>query len=389
EFDHKFGDLLVETGYEKDHNWAIGGVGSSSEEAPTPMPAWTRPACWCGARLEPFGGGFGRCVECRTVAALDWTLGDSVAEGRPLQAIKDPGLLEQFTRRDLVGYESETTIELLRTVVEHVPPDARVLEVKVQAGVLAELLSQIGYQAEALEMDIRLTELDRQTYEVPIVGGPVERVTEDLGRFDAVVLPRLMGQVPNPVAVLRAARELLTADGIVILTDRAVIDSNVSYEALTASGAAVLDQFEPSRQRTFLYTEMSLEAMVRAAGFEASEIRKIRRLNPPAFEGNPTPLLLVAGHNWRQLDAGSPDVDTVGPTASRRLASLVLGLRQDLLQLYDLREADRERASEQLTRLLRFRSDTDSGGRNDVSSGGGLSSRTSVFLNRMRRGAGG
>ena len=155
EFDERFGDLLITTGYESDHNWAAAHIPvavSLSGSRQTSGPAgWRREMCWCGGPLEPFGGGYARCVRCRSVVALGWTSGDAVASGQSFPEVTDPAVLEQFIRRDLVGNEGESTIELFRTVVGAVAPGARVLEIKTQSGVLAELLTKVGYDATALK----------------------------------------------------------------------------------------------------------------------------------------------------------------------------------------------------------------------------------------------
>lgn len=94
----------------------------------------------------------------------------------------------------------------------------RLLEIGPAYGLFAYLAKQAGFDVTAIEMDSRCSAFLRETVGINVVESPdtVPRLQE-LPPFDVIVMWQVIEHLPDPWAVLAAAAQRLTPNGVLIL----------------------------------------------------------------------------------------------------------------------------------------------------------------------------
>ncbi|HSV15737.1 MAG TPA: class I SAM-dependent methyltransferase [Tepidisphaeraceae bacterium] len=183
--------------------------------------------CWCGnERLIEWGEGYHRCDACQTLVAA---ITDRQADPRVIDDRADlygrdywfdhqtrelncPDIITR-SRTDL----SDRCIHWLRTLLQFKLPPARVLEIGCAHGGFVAMLHQSGFDATGLELSPSIVEYARQTFDVPVLSGPIEDQTIAAGTLDAVILMDVMEHLPQPQATLRRCLDLLKSDGVLLI----------------------------------------------------------------------------------------------------------------------------------------------------------------------------
>lgn len=118
----------------------------------------------------------------------------------------------------------ETRQEHLRRGREYLPyltrhiRAGRLLDVGCSAGSFLTIAEEAGWQVAGLEFSRDTAELGRKLYGVPIEVGDLLSHPFSPGAFDAVTLWDVVEHLPDPLAALRSARELLTPGGYIALS---------------------------------------------------------------------------------------------------------------------------------------------------------------------------
>ncbi len=220
--------------------------------------------CWCGAEdLEPLGSDYLRCRDCGTVvyrfpvdAGGDDSgfYGDRYWRRHVPEVLGLPGL-EERARSDL----PERAVFQLVKILEYAAPGGRVLELGCGAGSLAYLLCQAGFDAEGLELGPAAVELARGHFGLEVHHGPLES-QDDPGPWDAIVAVDVLEHLPDPLATMTLCARRLAAGGRLFLQTPCYRQEGAEWQMLLP------------REHLHLFTEASVERLLRAAGFTAIEV---------------------------------------------------------------------------------------------------------------------
>ena len=222
--------------------------------------------CWCGEEtFEPLGLSYLRCAGCGTVidpepvdpeerVASDGFYGDHYWRRHVPQVLGLPGL-EERARSDL----PERAIFHLVKILERLAPGKRVLELGCGAGSLTYLLGQAGFDARGLELGTAAIEVARARFGITVDRGPLEE-QDGLGRFDAIVAVDVLEHLPRPLATMALCRRRLGPGGLLFLQTPCYRGEGPEWPMLLPN------------EHLYLFTETSVERMLRQAGFDAVEV---------------------------------------------------------------------------------------------------------------------
>jgi 2-polyprenyl-3-methyl-5-hydroxy-6-metoxy-1,4-benzoquinol methylase len=112
---------------------------------------------------------------------------------------------------------SERCVHWLRSLLEFKLPPAKALEVGCAHGGFVAMLRQAGFGATGLELSPSIVRFARQTFDVPVLTGPVEDQAITPASLDAVVLMDVMEHLPDPLQTLRHCLDLLKPDGVLFI----------------------------------------------------------------------------------------------------------------------------------------------------------------------------
>lgn len=178
-----------------------------------------------------------------------------------------------------------------------VPPTAsRILDVGCGAGMLGRLLKQRQDCAvTGIELNTEQAEKARQALDQVYCGDAGEIIPLLTGCFDCIILADVLEHLRDPWRVLAVIKELLTPDGLLILSIpnighwsvvRDLIEGHWSY-----NGSGLLD-----RDHLRFFTRASLEAALREAGFTPA-------LSGAHRVGEPVPGSVLEGVSQAGMDA--------------------------------------------------------------------------------------
>jgi 2-polyprenyl-3-methyl-5-hydroxy-6-metoxy-1,4-benzoquinol methylase len=193
----------------------------------TDRPVLVRRKCWCGDdQLEPFSVDYKQCVACGTLVSQ---VGLSAAE---LEVRDDTSAfygkeywLSHMT--DNLGFADirgrarqdipERCLHWLRTLLTYKLPPARVLEIGCGHGGFVALMRWAGFDVTGLELSPWVADFARQTFDIPMLVGPIEEQDLPAQSLDAIVLNDVVEHLPDPVQTMRRCVELLRWNGILII----------------------------------------------------------------------------------------------------------------------------------------------------------------------------
>ena len=101
--------------------------------------------------------------------------------------------------------------------IERLVPKGRMLDVGCGRGILPALLRERGWEAHGLEFSETAARHARDELGIPVFVGDFLRSPYADGFFDTVVLWHVLEHVPDPVATIRRARQILRPGGLLIV----------------------------------------------------------------------------------------------------------------------------------------------------------------------------
>ncbi len=226
-------------------------------------------------QLEPLSSDYAICDGCGTVVyrhsidpeeytAADGTgfYGDRYWRRHVPRVLGLPGL-EERARSDL----AERAVSHLVKILGHLAPGdrparrrrKRVLELGCGAGSLIYLLRQAGLDAVGLELGPAAVELARDRFGVEVHRGPLEALEDD-GPYDAIVAIDVLEHRPDPAATMALCGRRLAAAGLLFLQTPCYRQQGPEWHMLLA------------KEHLHLFTEASVERLLREAGFAAVEV---------------------------------------------------------------------------------------------------------------------
>lgn len=163
-----------------------------------------------------------------------------------------------------------------------------VLDVGSAAGLLELAMDRSRWSVVGIDRSPFIAEFGRQELKTHVLTGLFEEVDFPAGSFDVIVLKYTLEQVDAPLEVLRKARELLKADGWLVLADVINIDS---FCARHFRGGYRL--IHPTHFTYF--SPATIRNMLMAAGFDVVQIEY------PYFRTPYFTIASVATLGWRAL----------------------------------------------------------------------------------------
>ena len=123
------------------------------------------------------------------------------------------------------AYRARQQREVVRWLAALKPSRGRLLDVGCGAGELLAALRGDGWRAEGGEPSPRSAALARDERGLAVQTATFAAAELPPGGFDAVVFASVLEHLPDPVAALRRARELLTPSGLVAVLFLPLLDS--------------------------------------------------------------------------------------------------------------------------------------------------------------------
>lgn len=232
--------------------------------------------CWCGNRdLEAFSPEYAKCSVCETLVSLrqpDRSIVHITDEEHDLYGQNywfahqehDLGFstIKDRARTDL----PERGLFWLRTLLKYKLPPAQALELGSAHGGFVALLRWAGFEARGLELSPWVVDFAQQTFDVPMLLGPVEEQAIAPGSLDIVVLMDVLEHLPDPMSTLQHCLSLLTSDGF-LLIQTPQFPSELSYEAMRAEQSSFLQMLQ-SKEHLYLFSKQAVRELFRRLGAE-------------------------------------------------------------------------------------------------------------------------
>ena len=307
--------------------------------------------CWCGNRvLETFSTAYRYCALCGTLISQQWPehdvthvaddthdfYGKSYWFAHQESDLGFPNIADR-ARTDL----PERCLHWLRTLLKYKLPPARVLELGSAHGGFVALLHWAGFEATGLEMSPWVVNFARQTFEIPMLQGPIEEQQMAPGTLDAIALMDVLEHLPDPVDTMHHCLRLLKPDGL-LLIQTPCLPAGQTYAEMTAQGHNFLEQLK-AKEHLYLFSQRSIREF-------------FCRLEAPYLEFEPAifahyDMFLVVSRSPLVMHAPEALRRALSATARGRVVQALLDsndqhrdLQQrydDLQQRYTASEADR------------------------------------------------
>ena len=101
-------------------------------------------------------------------------------------------------------------------LLKKIPASARILEVGCGSGQLAILLKKKGYHIEITDISQDILDDISGRYNIPSYCGTLDNISFHQN-YDGIIFNNVLEHVPDPVATLQSARELLTENGLIFI----------------------------------------------------------------------------------------------------------------------------------------------------------------------------
>lgn len=232
-----------------------------------------RAACWCGGTLAPIARPARHRASYRVCTACGCYV--NVRPPRPSELSKLYAFdlywhgvqtrmgfptIEQRTDNDLADGRVQYWLDV---VTRYAPPAGDVVEIGCAHGVLLAALKARGYRCTGVEPDAKTADWTSQRTGVPVrVGlfpGPA------LDPCDAFLAFDVLEHSPEPLAFLRAARELLRPGGV------AIIQTPIERRDRADPFADRPDFFD-DLQHLYLFSEASFRRLAQEAGLRLVQL---------------------------------------------------------------------------------------------------------------------
>jgi 2-polyprenyl-3-methyl-5-hydroxy-6-metoxy-1,4-benzoquinol methylase len=159
---------------------------------------------------------------------------------------------------------SERCVHWLRTLLQFKLPPAKVLEIGCAHGGFVAMLRQTGFDASGLELSPSIVQFAKQSFDVPVLTGPIEDQSITAGSLDAIVLMDVMEHLPQPTQTLRRCLDLLKPDGVMLVQTPAYPERE-SVATLRNTGHKFPMMLDPN-EHLFLFSPTSVRKLFNQLG---------------------------------------------------------------------------------------------------------------------------
>lgn len=232
--------------------------------------------CWCGNKaLQPFSGEYLQCACCNSLA-LKRQPGSDVTHVTDEEGElygKDYYLLhlpEKYGYPDLATRARtdlpERCLYWTRALLKYKLPPAKVLELGSAHGGFVAMLRWAGFDATGLELSPWIIDFAKQTFNVPMLKGPVEEQPIEPASLDVIALMDVIEHLVDPVATIRHCLRLLKPGGVILMQTPCVPEDK-SYEDLLAEDDPFLHQLK-EEEHLYLFSKASIMDFFKRLGVE-------------------------------------------------------------------------------------------------------------------------
>jgi 2-polyprenyl-3-methyl-5-hydroxy-6-metoxy-1,4-benzoquinol methylase len=237
-----------------------------------------RRLCWCGdSKFAAFSDEYQFCSNCGTLVSQVGLDSDQLLVGDDNRDFYGKEYWLSHQGRDLSQPDiyqrarqdiPERCLYWLRTLLAYRVPPAKILELGSAHGGFVALARWAGYDASGQEMSKWVVDFARQTFNVPMLLGPLEDQRLPSQGFDAILLFDVLEHLDNPLLTLRHCAELLRHDGILIIQTPRFPDEK-TYADLIAQRDPFLAHIErKAKEHLYLFSERAARRFSASLGLQ-------------------------------------------------------------------------------------------------------------------------
>jgi 2-polyprenyl-3-methyl-5-hydroxy-6-metoxy-1,4-benzoquinol methylase len=299
--------------------------------------------CICGnADLGEFSPGYLRCTRCETLVArrdFDRSISYVTDDATDLYGReywyshqREMGYpdIETRARQDL----PERCVHWLATLLKYKRPPAKLLELGCAHGGFVALARWYGFDAVGLDLSPTITKLAVQTFEIPVLTGPLEKQQFSNGSFDVIAAMDVVEHLPYPRLTMQRCLDLLKNDGILMIQTPRYREGR-TLSSMVADRDSFLELFKDDGH-LYLFSASSLKRMFAELG--ALEMRQ----ECPIFAQYDQ--FVVVGKSILGTGSDVPECMDAARTPARRLVEALIDSRShgcEMQERWSEAEADR------------------------------------------------
>ena len=231
-------------------------------------------SCWCGnTELTEWSADYVRCARCETLVrrerpapAVARVVDDDAAfYGREYWFSHQEGELGcpnilLRTRADL----PERCLHWLRTALRYKVPPARALELGSGPGGFVAMLAWSGFDASGLELSPWVVQFVRDTFDVPMLLGPVEDQAIEPGSLDLIAAMDVLEHLPDPIGTMRHCLGLLKPQGVFLVQTPRYVEGR-THAAMVLESDRFIEMLRP-KDHLYLFSQRSIQQLFEQIG---------------------------------------------------------------------------------------------------------------------------
>lgn len=230
--------------------------------------------CWCGSdRSLPFSLEYNFCENCKSLVLAIPT------DERIFSVQQDDqdfyGKQYWFEHQvDELGFGNiltrsrtdlpERVLYWLETLLKYKLPHGNALELGCSHGGFVSVLQWAGFKASGLEMSPWVVDFARQTFQVSMLLGEVEKQDLPAASLDVIALMDVLEHLPDPSATMSHCLELLKPDGILLIQTPCYPEGS-TYQEMMAGQEPFLQMLQ-SPEHVYLFSQSSVTELFQRLG---------------------------------------------------------------------------------------------------------------------------
>jgi len=231
--------------------------------------------CWCGeGATQQFSEHYLQCTACHTLISdqikpAEFYKGADDGDAlygkdywlRHVKELGYPDIYER-ARNDLV----ERNLYWLRDILKYRLPPGKTLELGCCHGGSVHLMRLAGFDAAGGEMSPWLCQFARDTFNVPMLCGPIEDLDIEPESLDMIVMMDVLEHMPDPIGSIKRIARLLKNDGLTVIQTPCIRRYRRSYQEMQAEKEMFLEHMK-EKEHLYLYNEKSVAKLLAENGF--------------------------------------------------------------------------------------------------------------------------
>src|SRR6266545_5753086 len=238
-------------------------------------------SCWCdNSRLISFSAHYLACTNCGTLVSQAGLGPDQIPVrddssdfyGREYwfsYQREHLGLpnIAQRARLDL----PERCLYWLRTLLTYKLPPARTLELGSSHGAFVGLLRNAGFEATGLELSPWVVDFARQTFDIPMLHGPIEEQHLPEQSFDVIVLNDVLEHLSDPLTTIKHCVALLQPEGLLLIQTPCYPEPK-TYTELVRKDDPFLKMLRED-EHLYLFSQRAVRCLLEPLGLSVLEFK--------------------------------------------------------------------------------------------------------------------